>query len=391
MSRPKLCILSLSSIHQDSRVLRQIDFAARAGYEVTVVGWGHLDKDRPNVSMHPVQRVVLSPAERAMQVIRMIGGRITPKLFEKWYWAKPDHHQALQAVIDSKPNLIHANEAIALPIAIEAAKRIGAKVLFDAHEYSPEQRADSMIWRILAQPFYNSIIRTYVLQADAIITVEPHIARRYEDEFGIIDVGVIRNVPPYQSLPFHSTDPKHVRLIHHGAAMKERRLESMIHTLALTDERFTLDFMLLPGTPGYMDRLKHVAATLVPDRIYFRPPVPPDGISSVISEYDIGIYLLNPANYNQSMALPNKFFDFIMAGLAVAIGPSPAMAALVEKYGIGIVAEDFEPASLAHKLNALSSTDIDSMKRRSLQAARELNAETEMRKLLDIYTQLLNS
>ncbi len=384
----RLTILSLSTIHQDGRVLRQIEYAARE-YDITVVGWGRLDKERPHVVMRPVQRVVMPPAQRFMQAARMLGGRITRRAFERWYWAKPDHHQALQAVIAARPDLIHANEAIALPIAIAAARQTGAKVLFDAHEYSPEQRADSLTWRILAQPLYAYIIAAYAPRADAMITVESHIARRYEKQFGLEKVGVVRNIPAYQRLPFHPVEPERIRLIHHGSAMKERRLERMIQTIALVDDRFTLDFMLLPGTPGYLPQLERLAAAIAPERVQFRPPAPPDAISAIINDYDMGIYLLNPVNYNQAMALPNKFFEFIMAGLAVAIGPSPAMAALVEKYGVGVVAEDFEPASLARQLNALAAADIDAMKRRSLQAATELNAETEMKKLLDLYARLL--
>jgi len=252
MPRPKLCILSLSTIHQDGRVLRQIEYAAR-DYEVVVVGWGRLDRERPHVTMRPVQRVVLPPAQRAIQVARMLGGRITSRAFEQWYWAKPDHHEALQAVADARPDLIHVNEAIALPLAIEAAKRTGAKVLFDAHEYAPEQRADSLTWRLLAQPLYTYIIAHYAPRADAMITVEDHIARKYEAVFSLSQVEVVRNAPPYRAYPFRAADPNHVRLIHHGGAMKERRLERMILMLARTDPRFTLDFMLMPGTPGYLD------------------------------------------------------------------------------------------------------------------------------------------
>jgi glycosyltransferase involved in cell wall biosynthesis len=91
------------------------------------------------------------------------------------------------------------------------------------------------------------------------------------------------------------------------------------------------------------------------------------------------------------MALPNKFFEFIMAGLAVAIGPSPAMAAIVNRYDLGVVADTFDPRALADRLNALTAADIDAMKHRSLAAARDLNAENEMRKLHDIYARLLAS
>ncbi len=388
MSRRKLTILSLSTIHQDGRVLREIEYAAR-DYDVTVMGWGHLDKEHPHVTMRPVQKITLAPAGRMMQVARMLGGRITPRAFEQWYWAKPDHHQALQAVIDSKPDLIHANEAISLPIAIEAARRTGAKVLFDAHEYSPDHRANALWWRVLAQPLYTYIIKHYAPRADAMITVEAHIARRYEQEFGL-SVGVILNAPPYQAFPFRPVHPDRIRLIHHGTAIPERRMEVMIETLARLDERFTLDFMLLPDGSGYLDQLKALAQRRAPGRVHFRPPVAPMEIARTIHDYDMGLFLLPPVNFSYTMALPNKFFEFIMAGLAVAIGPSPAMAAIIRQYGLGIVADNFEPATLARKLNALTAAEIDAMKRRSLEAAQILNAEQEMARLLDIYARLLS-
>ena len=386
----RLTILSLSTIHQDGRVLRQIDFAARAGYDVTVVGWGHLDRnDRPNVTMRPVKKVMLPPASRIMQAARMLGGRITSRAFEQWYWAKPDHHQALQAVIAARSDLIHVNEAIGLPIAIEAAQRTGAKVLFDAHEYATEHRSDSLAWRLVARPFYEYIIRVYAARADAMITVSEPIARRYEEVFGIPQVEVIHNAPAYRSYTFRPTQPQHIKLIHHGAAASERRLELMIQALAQTSPRFTMDFMLLPVTPGYVESLQKEALRLAPDRITFISPVPPHAISGVIHNYDVGVFLLEPSTFNHAMALPNKLFEYIMAGLAVTISPTPAMKELVERYGLGVAAADYSPESLARAIDSLTPEMIDAMKRHSLEAAKELNAEHEMAKVLDIYHRIL--
>jgi len=386
----RLTILSLSTIHQDARVLREIEFAARAGYEVSVVGWGRLDQARPHVTMRPVQKVLLPRGARMMQAARMLAGRLTPTMLERWYWAKPDHHQALHEVVASQPDLIHANEAIALPIAIEAARGAGARVLFDAHEYSPDHRANTWWWRMLAQPLYTYLIAEYAPQADAMITVEEHIARRYEAAFGL-RVQVVRNAPAYQAHPFHATPSRQIRMIHHGAAIREREMELMIEVVARCDERFSLDFMLMPDTGSYLASLKMLAQQRAPGRIHFRDPVSPAQIATTINQYDVGLFLIPPVNFSYQMALPNKFFEFIMAGLAVAIGPSPAMASIVEQYGLGVVADDFAPETLARQLNALSADDIDAMKRRSLQAAQELNAENEMRKLHDIYARLLSS
>jgi len=387
--RPKLTILSLSPIHQDGRVLRQIDFAALAGYEVTVVGWGHLDKDRPHVTMRPVQKITLPRGARIMQAARMMAGRITPSMFERWYWAKPDHHQALQAVVASQPDLIHANEAIGLPLAIEAARRTGAKVLFDAHEYATELHSDFFSWRILARPLYDYIIRTYAPLSDAMITVSEPIAHQYEKNFHIPKVEVIRNVPAYRAYSFRPTQPGHIKLIHHGAAVSERKIELMIRALAYTESRFSMDFMLVPVTPGYVEMLQKEAKRLAPNRIQFLPPVTPDNISSIIHTYDVGVFLLEPSTFNHAMALPNKLFEYIMAGLAVVISPTPAMKDLVERYQLGVVAADYSPEALAQAINSLTPQAIDLMKKRSLDAAKELNADREMTQLLAIYRRIL--
>jgi glycosyltransferase involved in cell wall biosynthesis len=387
MNRHRLGILRLAPIQTDGKVLRQIEYAARE-YEVTVVGWGQMDNPRPHVGMRSVPRHVFPPGQRLFQALLMFGGRFSPNLWERWYWRKPDHRQALDLLVENSPELIHANEALSLPIGIETARRTGARVLFDAHEYTPDHRANNLLWRVLAQPLYTYLIRAYAPRADAMITVGSGIAEKYRERFGLT-ADVITNAPPYVALPFRATDPERIRLIHHGGAIRERNMEEMVEALALTDARFSLDFMLIDGTPGYLSKFRTWAERRVPGRIRFRDPVAPAQIAETINEYDIGLFLIPPVNLSYAMALPNKFFEFIMAGLAVAIGPSPAMADIVRQHGLGIVADTFAPADLAACLNHLGHEQIDVMKRHSLAAARVLNADIEMDKLLGIYRRLL--
>ena len=387
MPRAKLCILSLAPVHQDGRVLRQIEYAARE-YDVTVVGWGRLDQERQNVRMRAVERWEFAPWQRMLQAAIVFGGRFNRSLWDRWYWRKPDHREALRLVIEEPCDLIHVNEAIALPIAVKAAAELRAKVLFDAHEYSPGQDTDKLWWRVLSQPFYTDLIRHYAPKADAMTTVAAGIAERYLREFGINAV-VIMNAPRYVELPFRPVKPDCVRIIHHATAVPDRHLEQMIRVMGMTDRRFTLDFMLVEKDREYIETLKQMARASAPGRISFRPSVPPHGIAETINAYDIGLHLLPPVSFNSANALPNKFFEFIMAGLALAIGPSPEMMRIVHEHEIGVVADSFEPADLAQRLNALAPDEINDMKQRSLETAKLFNADIEMRKLLDIYERLL--
>ena len=102
----------------------------------------------------------------------------------------------------------------------------------------------------------------------------------------------------------------------------------------------------------------------------------------------MGLYVLPPLNFNYSAASPNKFFDFVAAGLAVCIGPSPEMARLVRQFDFGVVAYSFDPRDMATLLNELNPAEIDRMKHNALTASDHLNADVEMAKLLEIYGQL---
>lgn len=149
----------------------------------------------------------------------------------------------------------------------------------------------------------------------------------------------------------------------------------MIEMMNYLDERFTLDFMLMETNQSYLAELKLLATTN--SRIAFIPSVPMEAICNTINAYDMGVYILPPINFNHEYALPNKFFEFIQASLAIAIGPSPEMASLVNKYTLGVVADSFEPAALAKALNKLSADDILKYKQAAFDAAKELNAENE--------------
>lgn len=385
--RKRICILSLAPVHQDGRVLRQIEYASRE-YEVTVVGWGRLDRERPGVTMHAVEPYQFPRAARLVQVALMAGGRLTPAAYDRWYWRKPDHRQALALVAAHPVDLIHVDEAIALPIGLRAAEQMHVPVVFDAHEFSPEQEADKLWGRLLARPFYNDMMRRYAPRATAMTTVASGIADRYRAQFGL-DAQVVMNVPYYSEQPFRPTDPTHIRIEHHGNAMRDRYLETLIDIAARLDPRFSLEFMLVDRGDGYVQSLRTLAGQVAPGRVNFHDPVAPSAIAATINRCDIGIHVLPARNFNNYHMLPNKFFEFMMAGLAVVIGPSPEMVPIVREHGVGVVADSFDPAELAQRLNALQPEAIDAMKRRSLDAAKIYNADAEMAKLLALYRQVL--
>lgn len=387
---PRVIILSFSDIRHDARVLRQIEYLADR-YAVSVVGYGEKDPQlAPGVEMLPVS---MKDERGWMRKIRSLVllplGRLWPaKAYEAWYWGRDNYKAAFDILLKTRACIIHANDWNALPVAVKAADILGSEILLDLHEYAPGQWEEHWHWRTFFKPLIDYYLRKYAHLAPASITVSQTIAERYFEEYGFRPQ-VVMNAPRLETdLPFRSTNPDAIRLIHHGVAQRERNLESMIQTVSFLDERFTLHFMLLDSNKGYISELKEAAADSAPGRIFFHNPIKPEKVVSVIHEYDIGFYLLPLTNFNHSAALPNKFFDFIVAGLAVCVGPSQEMGRLVNEYKIGVVTPSFEPREVAATINNLGVDDIEKMKAMSIKARLRLNADTEMARLLDIYAKI---
>jgi glycosyltransferase involved in cell wall biosynthesis len=191
-------------------------------------------------------------------------------------------------------------------------------------------------------------------------------------------------------VPQHDTDPQRIRLIHHGSALRNRHLETMIQAVPLLDQRFTLDLMLAYSEPGYLEALKALAARIAPNRIFFRDPVTMTEVVQRISDCDIGLCYMAPTTYTWLMTLPNKLFEFIVAELAVVSGPSPAMAEIVRDFNVGWVAPGFEASDLAAVLNPLTLEQIQAARTSAREAAKVLNAEVEIKKMLALYQHLLD-
>jgi glycosyltransferase involved in cell wall biosynthesis len=228
------------------------------------------------------------------------------------------------------------------------------------------------------------------VQVDASIVVCQPIAERYRRTLGL-DPIVVYNAPNPVDLDVRQSAgcTGHVRLIHHGYAQRTRGLERMVQAIALAEKRFTLEFMLMNDDPHYLNYLKKLAAEMAPDRVTFRHPVAPRAIVRAVAEYDVGLCVIQPNTYNALVMLPNKLFEYIQAGLAVCVGPSPAMLEIVQAYGVGVWSPSFEPSAVAQTLNRLTSERIAELRMASRRAAATLNADVEMRKVVDVYRGLL--
>jgi glycosyltransferase involved in cell wall biosynthesis len=177
-----------------------------------------------------------------------------------------------------------------------------------------------------------------------------------------------------------------LRVLYQGEFMPDRNLQALI----LSVRHWTADRRLLlrgSGRANYVAKLRRIAskAGLGSDRVEFLPAVDASELISTANAADIGVHPITPRGTQTNCCLPNKLFEYTMAGLCVVVSPAKEMAALVRRHDLGIVISDARPVTIASAINALSPEMVENYKRNALKAARELNWENERHLLQMLY------
>lgn len=380
----KVLILVFSNLKKDARVARQIDFL-KSEYKVTVACF---DADPDGFAFIPLQQIKLSFYRKLT-----VGLFLIVQQFKKALHLLYPYAETKTKIGTEHFDLIIANDVETLMLAFDLAKP-GTKVIFDAHEYAPRHFEDKLIWKLLFQPMNVFICKMFIPKVDGMMTIGKGLATEYKKNFKVTAT-IITNAGHYIPLTPTPTNPSSIRLVHHGIATPSRKLELMIEMMTYLDDRFTLDMYLLSEgfsakrTIQYPEYLKSLASKT--NRVRILPPIKRELIVTTLNEYDMGVFLIPPVNFNYANTLPNKLFDFIQARIAIAIGPTPEMAEIVNNYKIGVVSDDFSPQGLAKKIVQLSAQDLTALKENTQKAAMELSAEQNKVKLLELVNRVLNA
>lgn len=374
----KILMISFSNLKDDPRVRRHINFLKET-YCVHTIGYR-----APEIEGVGFTKVDIRP-------VNLIGNlrksyQLISKNFDAYYWDKYYFDDVFKLINEQSFDLIIANDANTLPLAFKI--KGNSKIIFDAHEYAPLEFEDSLYWRVFFQPLAKYICEKFIKDVDGMITVGDLIAKEYEKNFGKTPL-VITNAPKYYD-DIKPSLPKgnEIKIIHNGNAFPSRKIELMIEAMDYLDSNYKLYLMLLKTDEKYLERLKNIAKGK--KNVIFLDPVNSDKVVDTISYYDIGLHIMAPTNFNNACALPNKFFEFVQARLAIVVGPSPEMANLVKKYNLGIVAEDFTPKKIAEAIGKLNKDNIFEFKNNAHKVAKELSAEGNKIKYLELVRKVIN-
>lgn len=426
---PTICLLALSTIADDPRVRRQGDIFHRSGWRVIGVGlpggrspppeWPIIVEDQPSGGIAPGRRRHRrnKPPQGALRSLRAATAnyfrykpclqrlassawrlfgrcalflvRIYPGLAEKIFWRDPLLRQLYRLASTVTADVWLANDWNALPVAARLAQQQGGVYGYDTHELATDEYAEKLAWRLWQRPFVRALEARFIRQAKVISAVSAGIAGRLDDLYSLPrPTLVIRNTPNYEPCQFRPTGER-IGVLYHGIIVAGRGLEAAIESVVDWGAEFELSIRG-PENPQFIRLLRaRIAERRLEGRVELLPAVPMMALVREATAYDIGFFALPPHSLHNEFALPNKFFEYIMAGLALCVTELPEMARLVREYGLGVTLPSLEPAAIAAVINALDRETIDRYKRNARAAASELCWERESERLLDAYGAVL--
>lgn len=367
MSRPQILVISFSDITRDSRVMREIN-AINDLADVITVGYG---PQPPNTKRHYQIPDHYPSLPQTLPGVFKLGLR-------QWRAAElaaPAAKYARSVLAEQRFDGVVANDARALPLAF--AVNHGAPVWADMHEWAPEERTHVTSWRLLVSPLMDHVCRRYLPQCATVTTIGQEIADLYHTHYSV-KPRLVRSAAAFADLtPSPVSDDGPLELVHSGGAVPGRNIEGMISAVIAAGDNYTLDLFLVPANDGgkYLASLHEAAAGC--ERIRFHDPVPPAALPATLNKYDVGIFWIPPFNTNARLTLPNKFFDFVQARLAIAVGPTIEMQRIIEQYELGVVSDDYSQDSIVKTLHCLTPTRVRQMKAAVDGVAKQLSFENE--------------
>jgi len=299
--------------------------------------------------------------------------------------------------IDDGADLYHGMAYMGIPVALAlAARHPGARAVYDARDIYVDAgnlaRLPGPVRRVVG-----SAERRWARRADGVVTVNLPYAEVMARRWGLPTPMVVLNCSfryqPSQPRPrrFHEAlglPPDRRVVLYQGGFSPDRGIEQLIEAVPQVPGA-TLVLLGYGVLRAAIDRA--AAAPAMADRIRVLDAVPPAELLDWVASADVVAMPIQPTTLNHRLTTPNKLLEAIAAGVPVVASDLPGMADIVRSTGCGVLCDPRDPAGIAAAIRlVLDAPDGGrAMGERALAAAHgEYNWETQMDRLLDLYTTL---
>jgi glycosyltransferase involved in cell wall biosynthesis len=405
-------MLVKNTFTHDARVWREAQALQKKGHEVQVVallGPGLLtfEKTSNGIQIERVSRGPGSSLRGVSDPTRNVSAQTNLKVKLKRfvvqvvrYAAKTPLSGWVQAGIDSrmkilvlqfKPDVIHAHDLETLKLASDLKQELGIPLIYDSHEIASERNHHTRSQKRKAGIKEAKLIHN----ADSIIMVSNGCAQFTAEKYGITLPAVVMNTPDFDPAASKVRDLRkalnipagNIVLVHQGSLQRNRGIEESIEAV-LDIPNVTYVIIGYGQHRPFLEDF--VSKTGLSEKVKFFGPVPADELIEWTASADIGICTIIGKTKSYLYAMPNKLFEYTMAGLPVVASNYPDMGQFVTGNKMGVTCNPESPESITAAILSLVNNSVlrHELGLGAKGARNEFNWKKEQRKLHDIYAKL---
>jgi glycosyltransferase involved in cell wall biosynthesis len=285
--------------------------------------------------------------------------------------------------------LVNIHSFALLPLGVFLKKFYGARLVYDTHELETETNNHNGIRKKLAKYVEKKLIKS----CDLVLVVSENIADWYANEYNITRPGVVKNAPRL----FEQKKTNHFRtklgiredssiVLYQGGLSEGRGVNLLLDCFKVRmDDNVVVVFM---GYGELEDEIKEASKTK--NNIFFYPAVSPEVVLEYTSSADIGISYIENTCLSYYYCLPNKLFEYAMAGLPVIVSNMKEMKELVEYYDMGIIVNNENVSAMNEAIKKVLTSDLELMKTNARRCAEENAWEVQEIIMINEYKKVLN-
>jgi len=358
--RIRVLFVSLNPLERNRRLFNQIQTAAAVDWQTDIIA---------------------AKADSATPIALPHGVRV--KRFSLWARSGPlmfigFNVRLFFALILRSRDVVFVRGVWPLPAVLTVRLFKKFRLVYDAHEYFAGLA--SLRDRPRLRHLWLWFEKQGLKRASLALTVSEPILARLQQRYPFFrNWQLIRNLPSYRqpgSRPARAHDD--LRVVYHGYFMPERGLENLL--LAFTFLKDKNIRLTLIGDGLLKNRLRDMARENgLESQVRFLDMQPYDRLFTLLQENDLGVVMLIPSCENHRYALPNKFFEYIMAGLPVLASDIPTLRDYIDRCRVGITVDAGKPQQIAEVLMTLAADKkrLAQWRKNCAKAAAELCWEKE--------------
>lgn len=368
----KVAYLILNSFEFDTRARLEVETIGRMGHDVEIIGTVGGDSDNyDGFPIHRIKQYTWPSRKIRFLQYNFIAARIAARM---------------------KADLYHAVDLDVLAAAHWAAKKTGGKLLYEARELYTE--LEPLEGRNFTKAIWRRLESRLIGKADKVITINESIARELCGRYGIDCPAIIRNVAkkminimPVDLHSKYDIPDDHKIILYQGVLRQGQGIHYLIEIMRHLEN--TVVLFIGDGPIG--EEIKKITVDAsIGNKVRFAGRVSPGELSGYTVAADSGILLMEDVALNNKLALPQKLFQYLNAGIPQIVSPMPEISGFVLKEKTGIVVQFGEPQKAAMEISEFLRDDarLSEVKENCRISALQNNWENESEKLVEIYREL---